>query len=245
MKERLQKVLARAGIGSRRAAEGYIAAGRVMVDGCRVSQMGLQVDPECQRITFDGRPLSFPEEKITVLLNKPAGYVTTMHDPQGRPLVGSLVKEPGLRLFPVGRLDLETEGALLLTNDGDLANRILHPRYEIKRTYQATVKGVPAAAALQALRQGIELEGRRTWPAQIRTLRRREGECTLEVIIHEGRKRQVRKMFAAIGHPVLRLKRVAYGGLRLGDLASGAHRRLTAADIRRLFQGSPPQGQQE
>ncbi|HET97280.1 MAG TPA: rRNA pseudouridine synthase [Desulfurivibrio alkaliphilus] len=242
MKERLQKVLARAGIGSRRAAEEYIAAGRVMVDGCPVTRMGLQVDPELQQITFDGHPLSFPEEKVTVLLNKPAGYVTTMHDPQGRPLVGSLVKEPGLRLFPVGRLDLETEGALLLTNDGDLANRILHPRYEIKRTYQATVQGLPAASDLQSLRRGIELEGRRTWPAEIRTLRRRDGDCTLEVIIHEGRKRQVRKMFAAIGHPVLRLKRVAYGGLRLGDLASGAYRRLDPEDIRRIFQGGPAPG---
>ncbi|MFU8819354.1 MAG: pseudouridine synthase [Desulfurivibrio sp.] len=236
MKERLQKVLARAGIGSRRAAENYIAEGRVMVDGCRVTQMGLQVDPDHQQITFDGKPLSFPDEKVTVLLNKPAGYVTTMHDPQGRPLVGALIKEPGLRLFPVGRLDLETEGALLLTNDGDLANRILHPRFEIKRTYQATVRGIPNPAALQALRQGIELEGRLTWPALIRPLRRREGNCTLEVVIHEGRKRQVRKMFAAIGHPVLQLKRVAYGGLRLGTLASGAYRRLGADDIRSIFQ---------
>lgn len=237
MMERLQKVLAAAGIGSRRAAEEYIAAGRVMVDGCRVTRMGVQVDPRRQKITFDGKPLVFPSEKVTVLLNKPAGFVTTMHDPQGRPLVGSLIKEPGLRLFPVGRLDLETEGALLLTNDGELANRILHPRFEIKRTYQATVRGVPAPTALQSLRQGIELEGKMTWPARIRPLRRRDGDCTLEVVIHEGRKRQVRKMFAAIGHPVLHLKRVAYGGLRLGDLAVGGYRRLTESDLRRIFQG--------
>lgn len=229
--ERLQKVLARAGVGSRRRAEEFIAAGRVTVDGRRVTEMGLRVDPEKQAITFDGRPLRLPENKVTVLLNKPAGYVTTMADPQGRPMVGSLLKEPGLRLFPVGRLDFDTEGALLLTNDGDLAHRLLHPSFEIKRTYQATVEGTPGAQALRALRQGIELEGRRTHPAMVKTLRRRGEQTVLEIIIHEGRKRQVRKMLAAVGHPVLHLKRVAYGDLRLGRLPLGSYRRLNHEDI--------------
>ncbi|MDZ7640580.1 MAG: pseudouridine synthase [Desulfurivibrio sp.] len=234
-KERLQKVLAQAGVGSRRRAEEYIAAGRVAVDGRKVSEMGLKVDPERQEITFDNRPLSFPSEKVTVLLNKPAGYVTTMADPQGRPLVNSLLQEPGLRLFPVGRLDIDTEGALLLTNDGELAHRLLHPSFEIKRTYQATVEGTPAAQALRALRRGIELEGRRTRPALVKIQRRQESRTVLEIIIHEGRKRQVRKMLAAVGHPVSHLKRVAYGGLRLGRLPVGDYRRLNHEDIGRML----------
>jgi 23S rRNA pseudouridine2605 synthase len=235
MKERLQKVLARAGLASRRKAEEFIAQGRVMVDGRRVEKMGELVDPERQTITCDGRPVRETAEKVTVLLNKPAGYVTTMADPQGRPIVSALIDEPGLRLFPVGRLDLDTEGALLLTNDGDLAQRILHPSKEINRTYQARVQGRPAAEGLEALRRGIILEGRRTWPARIRVLRREPGATTLEVVIHEGRKRQVRKMFAAIGHPVLYLKRVAYGGLRLGGLPRGKYRRLSEDDLRLIF----------
>lgn len=236
--ERLQKVLARAGVGSRRKAEEYIAAGRVTVDGRAVKEMGLQVDPDRQRITFDGRPLQFPDTKVTILLNKPSGYVTTMHDPQGRPIVTSLIKEqaPGLRLFPVGRLDFETEGALLLTNDGELAHRLLHPSFEIKRTYQATVRGTPSPEALTALRRGIDLEGRRTRPAAVRILRRRpNGDCTLELIIHEGRKRQVRKMLDAVGHPVLYLKRVAYGGLHLGQLPSGSYRHLSPREVAAIF----------
>lgn len=235
MKERLQKILARAGIGSRRKAETMIAEGRVMVDGVVVSQPGTLADPTRQQITFDGRPLSLPAQTTTILLNKPAGYVTTMHDPQGRPIVTSLIREKELRLFPVGRLDLDTEGALLLTNDGDLAQRILHPKHEIKRIYVATVQGSPQAAQLAALRGGIVIEERRTWPAAIRVLKREAATTILEVVIHEGRKRQVRKMFEAIGHPVLHLKRVAYGGLRLERLPVGAYRRLAEEDIKRIF----------
>ncbi|MDF1614267.1 pseudouridine synthase [Desulfurivibrio dismutans] len=235
MTERLQKFLARAGVASRRKAEEYIAQGRVKVDGQPVEKMGQTIDPERQRVTFDGRSVTPPNQKLTVLLNKPAGYVTTMADPQGRPIVTSLLNEPGLRLFPVGRLDLDTEGALLLTNDGELAHNILHPSRQINRTYLATVKGHPDRDALQQLRRGIVLEGHRTWPARIRELRRNQETTTLEVIIHEGRKRQVRKMFAAISHPVLHLKRVAYGGLRLGSLASGQYRRLGPEDLKMLF----------
>lgn len=235
MKERLQKFLARAGVASRRKAEEYIARGRVMVDGRRVDKMGETVDPDTQRITFDGRLVLPPTQKLTVLLNKPAGYLTTMADPQGRPIVTSLINEPGLRLFPVGRLDLDTEGALLLTNDGELAQNILHPSRQINRTYHARVKGHPSREALQSLRDGIMLEGRRTWPAKIRELRRGSASTTLEIIIHEGRKRQVRKMFAAINHPVLHLKRVAYGGLGLGPLPVGQYRHLGPRDLRLIL----------
>lgn len=203
------------------------------MDG-RVAHLGESVDPALQRVTFDGRPVKPPGEKITVLLNKPAGYITTMSDPQGRPIVSSLIKIPGLRLFPVGRLDMETEGALLLTNDGELAQRILHPSNEINRTYLARVKGAPAPEALDSLRQGIILEERHTWPAVIKIIRRSRETTTLKVIIHEGRKRQVRKMFDAIGHPVLYLKRIAYGKLPLGRLARGEYRVLNRDELHLL-----------
>jgi 23S rRNA pseudouridine2605 synthase len=234
MEERLQKILARAGICSRRKAEEYIADGRVTVDGKVVTRPGLKVDPEQTEITVDGKQVR-REEKIYILLHKPAGYVTTMSDPQGRPIVTDLL--PGIkhRVFPVGRLDLESEGALILTNDGALGNKVLHPSFEVNKTYEATVKGVPNAAELQRLARGIILDGLKTWPAKLRVLHRKKGETTIEVIIHEGKKRQVRKMFQAIGHSVLRLKRTAYGGLKLGALGRGKYRFLTQIDLKKLF----------
>lgn len=234
MEERLQKILARAGICSRRKAEEYIGDGRVAVDGKVVTQPGLKVDPELVSITVDGRPVQ-GEEKIYILLNKPPGYVTTMSDPQGRPIVTDLLPGVKHRVFPVGRLDLESEGALILTNDGALANRILHPSFEVNKTYKATVRGIPGKGKLQRLARGIMLDGRKTWPAQLRVLHRKKGEATIEVIIHEGKKRQVRKMFQAIGHPVLRLQRTAYGGLKLGSLEQGKYRFLTLIDLKKIF----------
>lgn len=236
MEERLQKIIARAGIASRRTAETYILQGRVKVDGQVITALGCRVDPDKQAVTFDGNPVSLPEEKVYLLLNKPRGFVTTMHDPQGRPKVTSLVKEvTSLRVFPVGRLDLDTEGALILTNDGALAQRIQHPSNEINKTYVATVQGCPTREQLRRLEQGIILEGRKTWPARIRVLPEQNQQIRLEITIHEGRKRQVRKMFAAIGHPVLHLKRVAYGGLQLGNLPLGKVRVLTPGDLESLF----------
>ncbi len=234
MEERLQKILARAGVCSRRRAEKYIAAGRVAVDGRVVTRPGTKVDPDRVTITVDNRPVA-REEKIYILLNKPTGYVTTLDDPQGRPIVTDLLPDIHHRVFPVGRLDLDSEGALLLTNDGALGNRILHPRFQVNKTYEATVRGTPKKSSLQRLEQGIMLEGRKTWPAELRVLRRRKATTTIEVIIHEGRKRQVRKMFQAVGHPVLRLKRTAYGGLQLGSLEPGKFRFLDAGDLRLIF----------
>ena len=234
MEERLQKILARAGICSRRRAEQYIADGRVRVDGELVKRPGLKVDPELATITVDGKAVQ-REQTITLLLHKPPGYVTTMSDPQGRPIVTDLLPEIQYRVFPVGRLDLNSEGALIMTNDGALSNKILHPRFEVNKTYEATVKGVPRPAALRILEQGIVLDGRKTWPADLRILRKKKGSTTLEIIIHEGKKRQVRKMFQAIGHPVLRLKRTAYGSLRLGSIESGKYRILTKNDIKKIF----------
>ncbi len=232
--ERLQKVLAAAGVCSRRQAEILISAGRVAVDGEVITALGSKVDPDHQRITVDGRPLANPD-LVYFLLNKPRGYVTTMKDPQGRPLVTSLLKGVRERIFPVGRLDIDTEGALLLTNDGELAQKVLHPSNEIDRTYVARVSGSPSPENLHKLRRGILLEGRKTWPAQLKVLDSTGNSTSIEITIHEGRKRQVRKMFAAIGHPVLELTRTAYGKLALGNLPTGQYRRLNAADLRKLL----------
>jgi 23S rRNA pseudouridine2605 synthase len=235
MKERLQKILAQAGAGSRRAAELFISEGRVTIDGRVVTEMGVKVDPADHDIRLNGKSIHTFIEKINILLHKPVGYVTTLSDPQGRPIVTSLIKGISQRVFPVGRLDLDTSGALLLTNDGDLAQRILHPSFEIPKTYMAKVAGRPTAEDINRLAFGIELEGRRTSPARIRVLRQTSRFTEVEIIIHEGRKRQVRKMFAAIGHRVLELKRIAYGGLLLGSLPAGKFRILCDNDIAKIF----------
>lgn len=236
MEERLQKILARSGIASRRVAEQLIKDGKVSVDGKVVTEMGLRLDPDCHCIEFEGRPLTLEEQKIYILLNKPRGYVTTMRDPQGRPIVNSLLKGTVKeRVFPVGRLDLDTEGALLLTNDGELAQRVQHPSHEVNKTYEARVAGLPSTRELARLEKGILLEGAMTWPAKIRMLAQSKKDTTIRIVIHEGKKRQVRKMFDAIGHRVLALKRIAYGRLGLGDLEVGKFRFLTPADIDLIF----------
>ncbi len=232
--ERLQKVLAAAGVCSRRQAEKLISDGRVTVDGQVVSTLGSKVDPARQKIRVDGHPLG-QTGLVYYLLNKPRGYVTTMADPQGRPLVTSLLKGVKARVFPVGRLDIDTSGALILTNDGDLTQKILHPSHEINRTYLALVNGRPSEAQLDALRQGILLEGRKTWPALIKVVGNDRDSTRIEITIHEGRKRQVRKMFAAIGHPVRELARTAYAKLELGNLPIGRFRELTPKDLEKLF----------
>ena len=235
MLERLQKVLAKAGVASRRRAEELIRQGKVRVDGKVVTEMGTKVDPETQNIECDGVALVSREEKVYILLNKPTGYLSTVDDPQGRPIVTDLLKNIAERVYPVGRLDLNTEGALLLTNDGELSQKILHPSHEVNKTYVAKVKGVPGRKKLDALSKGIELEGRKTWPASIKVLKTEAQSTVIQIIIHEGRKRQVRKMFEAIGHPVLALKRTAYGQLELGGLGPGKYRFLTPRDIKFIF----------
>lgn len=234
MEERLQKILAGAGICSRRQAEKLILAGRVKVDGQIIRELGVKADPARQRIEFDGRPLPKPS-LVCYLLNKPRGYVTTMKDPQGRPIVSALMKGVKERVFPVGRLDLDTEGALLMTNDGELSQRILHPSNEVKKTYQARVSGRPSQKKLSDLAKGIILDGKKTWPAQLRIIKSHGDSTTIEVVIHEGRKRQVRLMFTAIGHPVLELKRIAYGKLGLGVLRVGEFRKLSAQELKKVF----------
>ncbi len=236
MQERLQKVLAKAGIASRRKAEELIKQGKVKVDGKVVTEMGTKVDPETQNIECNGIPLAPREKKIYILLYKPTGFLSTVHDPQSRPIVTDLLHNIKERVYPVGRLDLDTEGALILTNDGQLAQKILHPSHEVNKTYVARVKGRPGKKKLEALSKGIELEGRKTWPAHIEVLENKSQYTTIQIIIHEGRKRQVRKMFEAIGHPVLKLKRAAYGRLHLGELGPGKYRFLSPGDIKLIFQ---------
>jgi 23S rRNA pseudouridine2605 synthase len=235
MQERLQKILARAGIASRRKAEELIREGKVRVDGRVVREMGTQVDPETQKIECEGIPVTSREKKIYILLHKPVGFLSTVHDPHGRPIVTDLLQGIKERVYPVGRLDLDTEGALLLTNDGELAQKILHPSHEVNKTYVAKVKGKPDTQKLAILARGVAIDGKKTWPAHLQVLQTEAQTTTIRIVIHEGRKRQVRRMFEAIGHPVLELKRTAYGKLELGKLAPGKYRRLTSRDIEMIF----------
>jgi len=227
---RLAKYLAHAGAASRRAAEDLVRAGRVTVDGEVVRDPARDVD-EGSGVALDGVALAGPEARVVYAVNKPEGVVSTASDPGGRPTVLGLVAGESRRLYPVGRLDADTTGLLLLTNDGELAHRLTHPSFEVPKTYRALVAHPPVAeAALGALRRGVELEDGPTAPAEARRL----GPDTLELTIHEGRKRQVRRMCTAVGHPVRALERVRFGPLELGDLAPGAHRRLTGGEVERL-----------
>lgn len=232
---RLQKYLAQCGLASRRKAEQLIADGAISVDGKIVTEMGISITPGVNLVKFAGKPLKVKEELVYYLLNKPKGYVTTLSDPQGRPIVTSLIKERGVRLFPVGRLDLDTEGALILTNDGQLAQKIQHPSNQTNKTYEALLKGIPGKEKISRLEQGIQLEGKRTAPATIVVLAAKNPGCLVKITIHEGRKRQVKKMFSFIGHPVVHLKRIAYGNLTLGNLPSGHYRQLNPVDLKKIF----------
>jgi 23S rRNA pseudouridine2605 synthase len=226
--ERLQKVLAQAGLGSRRACEELIAAGRVTVNG-EVASLGTRADPEADAIEVDGARIGVRQGLVHYLLNKPAGVVTTASDPQGRPTVVGLVPaEP--RVYPVGRLDADTEGLLVLTNDGELSHRLTHPSFGVDKEYLADVTGTPSRGALRQLREGVELEDGPTAPARVSLV----GEHTLRITIHEGRNRQVRRMCEAVGHPVRRLVRVRIGPLADRRLPPGEWRPLTQAEVRAL-----------
>jgi 23S rRNA pseudouridine2605 synthase len=230
---RLAKYLAHAGVASRRAAEELIAAGRVSVGGQIVTDPARDVD-ESSRVALDGQPLAGPEPRVLYALNKPVGVVSSARDTHGRPTVVELVPARGLRLYPVGRLDIDSAGLILLTNDGELANRLTHPRFEVPKTYRARLGGAPvSAAALRALRAGVSLEDGCTAPVRVRRVGG-AGSNLLELTIHEGRNRQVRRMCLAVGHPVLELERTRFGPLALDGLARGAHRRLDGAELERL-----------
>ncbi|HHW12556.1 MAG TPA: rRNA pseudouridine synthase [Firmicutes bacterium] len=232
--ERLQKYLARCGVASRRKAEEMIVSGLVAVNGQVVRELGVKVDPERDRVTVAGRPVRPDEERIYLMLNKPPGYITGNRDPRGRKTVLALLPEGFPRVFPVGRLDYNTTGLLLLTNDGALAYALTHPKYEIQKVYRALVRGVPDARALNMLRQGVVLEDGPTLPASVDIIKVKAGNAILKIGLREGRNRQVRRMCAAVGHPVLKLERLAIGPLQLGDLPLGRYRRLTAAELKAL-----------
>lgn len=235
MDMRLNKFLAHAGVCSRREADRWIGEGRVTVNGKTILELGEKIDPEHDRIAVNGRPVRAAAEKpLYVLLNKPAGLVVSVKDPFGRPTVMDLLKPVAARVYPVGRLDLETEGVLLLTNDGDLALRLTHPRYGVAKVYEARLEGEPHPEDLDKIRRGIFLEGRKTAPARVDLLRRSHSHATVRIEIHEGRKREVRKLFEAVGFPVERLVRVDFAGLTLEGLKPGAWRYLRPAEIKRL-----------
>lgn len=238
MEVRLQKLLSMAGTASRRAAESLILEGRVEVNGEIVRTLGARADPDRDAIRVDGRRLRFDTRPRYIVLHKPRGYVTTRNDPQGRRTVMDLLYGVRESVYPVGRLDYDSEGLLLLTSDGDLAARLTHPRHGIERVYEAVVAGTPDARALDALRRGVVIEGRPTSPAEVRAgepIRRgRQPTTLLTLTLREGRNRQVRKMCAAVGHPVRRLTRVRLGPIRLADLPPGRWRDLTPREIAAL-----------
>ena len=238
---RLNKLLSQSGIASRRAADELIRQGRVTINGHVVLQLGTKADPARDEVKVDGRRLKTVTARRYLLLNKPRGVVSTRSDPQGRTTVVGLVARAGIGgyFYPVGRLDFDSEGLIILTNDGDLAERVTHPRYELDRTYEALVEGVPDQRDLERLRHGIVIDGRRTLPAKVRLLRvvqsRTGPRALIEIAIREGRHRQVRRMCDAIAHPVERLVRTRIGPVTLKGLGPGELRDLTAAELRALM----------
>ena len=232
MKERLQKILSGRGLCSRREAEKWIEAGRVTVNGLP-AELGAAADPEQDQIMVDGRPLPGEGKLVYLMLHKPRGYVTTLRDEKGRLDAASLVADCGVRVYPIGRLDMDSEGLLLFTNDGDFANRLMHPSHEIEKCYRVLVSGFEPGKE-ELLSRPIVLDGYKIRPPKVRLLEARDGKARLEVVIHEGRNRQVRRMCQAAGMQVLRLKRVAEGSVRLGSLPEGAWRYLTEAEVREL-----------
>lgn len=234
--------MARCGVASRRACETLIEQGRVKVNGQVVRRPGTKIMPSRDRVEVDGRVLSPPDRFVYVALHKPRGFVTTVRDPQGRPTVMDLVTDVPTRLYPVGRLDADTEGLLILTNDGRLAHRLMHPRYRVGKRYRVTVEGAVGDDALNQLAQGVMLEDGMTAPARVRVVSRGPRRSVLELTLVEGRKRQVRRMCRHVGHPVVRLVRVAVGPVALGSLPVGDYRRLTATEVQRLLRAADISG---
>ena len=239
MQVRLQKLIAGTGLASRRKAEEMIAAGRVMVNGKTVTEFGTKVDPTRDHVKVDGKHLSAAQPFVYLMLNKPKNVVSTLDDPGGRTTVKDYLRGVSVRVFPVGRLDFDSEGLMLLTNNGDLAQAMLHPRYHVPRTYLIKVKGVLTDDEIRSLEQGVSLEDGMTGPARVKKVRKVEANSWLEITIREGRKHQVRRMLEAVGHPVIKLLRIRMGSLSLGDLQPGEFRFLTDREanvLRRLVE---------
>ncbi len=232
--ERLQKILSKAGITSRRKAEGLILQGRVSVNGKIVRELGTKAVLGRDEICVDGKTIKPESEGVVLVLFKPRRCVTTLHDPQGRPTVADFINKFPMRLYPVGRLDYDAEGLLLLTNDGELAHRLQHPRYKVPKTYLVKVRGHPPAEALAILQQGVNLEDGITAPAELIVIEDDQKATWLSLTLREGRKHQVKRMCAAVGHPVLRLRRTKVGPIELDDLRPGEIRRLKSRAVRSL-----------
>lgn len=230
--------MARTGVASRRSSEELIAQGKVRVNGKPVTLPGLKIDPLRDRVEVDGKPVRKPEKKVYILVYKPTGYVSTVSDPRGRRKVVDLLSGVKQRVYPAGRLDYDSEGLLLLTNDGDLTYALTHPRHEILKTYQALVQGIPDREKLDELAGGVVLQDGPTAPAKVRLLKNKGDSALLEITIHEGRNRQVRRMCEHIGHPVLALRRVSIGPLKIGDLQRGRFRHLTTREVKMLMKAA-------
>ncbi len=231
---RLNRFIARCGAASRRGADRLIADGKILINGAVVDEAGVRVDPEVDVVEFDGTVLRLPEQLTYIALNKPAGYVVTMNDPQGRKTVAELIKDVPRAVVPVGRLDAPTEGLLLLTDDGALAHRIAHPSFEIDKVYRVIARGVIKEDDVDALEMGIVLDDQRTAPAIVEVLGTDRNETHALITIHEGRKRQIRRMFEAVGHPVKRLSRTRVGPIVLGNIRLGRWRHLTPEELATL-----------
>jgi len=238
---RLQKVLAAAGYGSRRKCEELIDEGRVSVNGQQVLNQGMRVDPRSDVVRVDGERVAAPQDSIVLLLNKPTGYITTMTDDQGRPCVGDIVKNQA-RLFHVGRLDADTSGALLLTNDGDLAHRLTHPSFGVEKRYIAEVRGTVNSGDLKRIKSGIVIDGTAVDVGRVRIRDTNAGKSVVEMVIHEGRNRIVRRLFGELGYPVVALIRTQFGPIELGNLGLGNTRILTPEEVSSLYDASDPAG---
>jgi len=241
MKIRLQKILSQAGIASRRKAELLIQEGEIRVNGVTVRELGTKADPLHDSIEISGQVIPSPQKKVYIMLNKPRGHVTTLRDPEGRPTVIDLIDTVTERLFPVGRLDYDTEGLLILTNDGDCAQALQHPRHNVARTYLVKVRGRPPETILSRLQKGIIVEGIKTGKAKISVHRILGANSWLQMSLWEGRNRQIKKMFAAVGYPVMRILRIGFGPLHLDqDLKTGAYRHLRKNEINHLMKLTEP-----
>lgn len=232
--ERLHKVMARAGVASRRRCEEMIASGLVQVNGKVITETGAKVDPTKDKIRVGGEALDLSPARQYILIYKPRGYITTVSDEKGRKKVTDLLKDNTGRIYPAGRLDYDSEGLLLLTNDGDLTYALTHPKHLVPKTYQARVSGVPEPEKLKQMEKGLPLEDGLTAPARVRLKGQREGNALLEITIHEGRKHQVKRMCEYIGHPVIRLVRTKFGDLKIEDLKPGQYRHLTKDELKKL-----------
>ena len=228
---RLQKFMAECGVASRRRAEQMISDGRVTVNGTRITELGTKIIPGKDEVTVDGVVIQPEKKKYYILLNKPSGYVTTASDPFKRAIVTDLLTDISARVYPVGRLDFDTEGALILTNDGEFSNQIMHPKNKITKTYEARINGLLKAAEMRRLSDGIVIDGKKTALAKVKVLRDMGNTSIVSITITEGRNHQVKKMFASVGHPVLYLKRIAIGNVKLGNLPLGKWRHLSDQEI--------------